>query len=338
MATLRRKLEARFHEKKVSPGRPVYQFIAELDILLQNLHNVPTKPNQISPLQQHYNITIPDEVIISCQSNRTTRPVKKKNYGRLVKRLRHKLKLSNVVLQKTDKSKVFYLGKLEHYQKKSTEYMEKTQAYKCLVTNDPLPELIKKTNKYLLDLRLAKWITQKQYEQLCLKADEVELAHQYYLPKAHKAGTPLRPIISGLKHPTIKISKFLDDLLRPLFDQMAKDTNVTSGFELVKKLKEWSTKNMKQETLLCTIDVKDLYTMVPQVEGVLSLKKMLDHLKLKQVGGLKVETIIRLSRFVMQNNYFHMMVNFIIKYVVVLWAPHLLLQLQTAICISLKEI
>ncbi|CAF1536709.1 unnamed protein product, partial [Rotaria magnacalcarata] len=61
-------------------------------------------------------------------------------------------------------------------------------------------------------LRLAKWITQKQYEQLTVKPNEVELAHFYYLPKAHKAGTPLRPIISGLKHPTVKISKFLDEL------------------------------------------------------------------------------------------------------------------------------
>ncbi|CAF5159486.1 unnamed protein product, partial [Rotaria magnacalcarata] len=109
---------------------------------------------------------------------------------------------------------------------------------------------------------------------------------------------------SGLKHPTIKISKFLDDLLRPLFDQMALDSTVTSGFELIKKLQEWSTVNMCQDTLFCTIDVTDLYTMVPQVEGVLSLRKMLDQLKLKQVGKLKVETIIRLSRFVMTNNYF----------------------------------
>jgi hypothetical protein len=44
--------------------------------------------------------------------------------------------------------------------------------------------------------------------------------------------------------------------------------------------------------------------MVPQVEGVLSLKKMLDHLDLKQVGGLRVEPILRLARFVMKNNYF----------------------------------
>lgn len=54
----------------------------------------------------------------------------------------------------------------------------------------------------------------------------------------------------------------------------------------------------------CTIDITDLYTMIPQIEGVLSLKKMIDHLNLKQINGLKTETIIRLSRFVVQNNYF----------------------------------
>ncbi|CAF1095157.1 unnamed protein product [Rotaria magnacalcarata] len=75
-------------------------------------------------------------------------------------------------------------------------------------------------------------------------------------------------------------------------------------FELVKQLQQWSTVNMCQDTIFCTIDVTDLYTMVPQIEGVLSLKKMLDQLKLKQVGGLKFETIIRLSRLVMTNNYF----------------------------------
>ncbi|CAF4590783.1 unnamed protein product [Rotaria socialis] len=84
-----------------------------------------------------------------------------------------------------------------------------------------------------------------------IKPNEVELAHLYYLPKAHKPGTPLRPIIS------------------------------------VKQLQQWSRNNFRQDTLFCTIDVSDLYTMVPQIEGVLSLKKMLDQLKLKQIGGLK---------------------------------------------------
>ncbi|CAF4664305.1 unnamed protein product, partial [Rotaria sp. Silwood2] len=287
------------------------KFMAELDILLQTLHDVTISDKNLNNnriIESRINDIIESVNSQASQSQSQkitgTKIKKKKNYGRLVKRLKHRFKLANVILRKSDKSKVFHLGKIEDYRKKSEEYMVKTEAYKCLGINDPLPDLITKTNKYLLDLRLAKWISQKQYEKLCINPCEVELAHLYYLPKAHKPGTPLRPIVSGLKHPTIKISKVLDELLRPLFDKMASKTTVNSGFELMKQLQEWCKINMRQETLFCTIDVADLYTMVPQTEGVLSLKKMLDHLKLKRINGLKIETIIRLSRFVMQNNYF----------------------------------
>ncbi|CAF4940008.1 unnamed protein product, partial [Rotaria sp. Silwood2] len=118
------------------------------------------------------------------------------------------------------------------------------------------------TNKYLLNLRLKNYITQKQYEKLGIKPNEVELAHLYYLPKAHKPDTPLRPIISGLKHPTIKISKFLDEILRPLFDQMAANTTVTCGTEVIKQLHDWTKQNLREETILCSMDVIDLYTML----------------------------------------------------------------------------
>ena len=309
LATLKRKIQARFYENKVRPGRPVDQFIAELDIMLQNLHDVPISSRRPEMMnnsnEQRFQLNIPDEWIISSQSETLKKPLKKKEtYSRTVKRLKHKFRLTNTVLQKTDKSKVFHIGRLDDYHRKSREYMEKTQAYVCLGTNDPLPDLIERTNKYLLDLRLKHWISQKQYEQLCVDRNDVELSHLYYLPKAHKVGTPLRPIISGLRHPTIKISKLLDLLLRPLFDQISSATTVNSGFDLVKQLRQWSNINMRQETLFCAIDIADLYTMIPQTEGVLSLKRMMDQLELKQIEGLKVETIIRLSRFVMQNNYF----------------------------------
>ncbi|CAF3480250.1 unnamed protein product [Rotaria sp. Silwood1] len=88
-------------------------------------------------------------------------------------------------------------------------------------------------------------ITRKQYEQLSIKSNEMELAHLYYLAKAHKPVTPLCPIISGLKHPTIKVSKFLDELLRPLFNKMASNTTVTSGTEVIKQLHEWSKRNIR---------------------------------------------------------------------------------------------
>ena len=226
MATLKRKIEARFFEKKVSPSRPIEEFIAELDVLLQKLHNS-------SDSIQHRSSQSQSNGTFFIINNKRA-----KNLKRVVKRLRYKTRLASTIVRKSDKSKVFHLGKVDDYEKKSEEYMARTQAYKCLGIYDPLPDLIQRTNKYLLNLKLAKWITQKQYEQLCINRNEVELAHLYYLPKPHKIGTPLRPIISGLKHPTIKISKFLDDLLRPLFDQMALKTTITSGFELVKKLQE----------------------------------------------------------------------------------------------------
>ncbi|CAF1493552.1 unnamed protein product, partial [Rotaria magnacalcarata] len=142
---------------------------------------------------------------------------------------------------------------------------KKTEAYECLHQNDPLPNLIELTNKYLLNLRLKHWITQKQYEQSSVKPNEVKLAHLYYLPKAHKLGTPLRPIVSGLKYPTIEISKFLDGLLRPLFDGKASNTTVTSGTEVIKLLQERSKRNIRHGTLLCT--------MIPQTERFYQLKK-----------------------------------------------------------------
>ena len=310
LATLKRKIELRFFEKRVYPGRPVNEFIAELNLLLQRFHAIPlplrqSQQNLNNSKEHRFIVEFPiDLVMLDRPLQISTEKKKKMNYRRIVKRLKHKLHAHNVILQKTDKSKVFHLGKLEDYRKKSQEYMEKTQAYQCLGHNDPLPDLIQRTNKYLLELRLAKWITRKQYEILSVNPREVQLAHLYYLPKAHKIGTPLRPIISSLKHPTTKISKYLDDLLRPLFNKMAQQTSVESGFELLKRLHIWSEQNLRKESIFCTIDVGDLYTMIPQIEGVLSLRKMLNHLKLEQIHGLKIETIIRLSRFVMQNNYF----------------------------------
>ncbi|CAF5047627.1 unnamed protein product [Rotaria sp. Silwood1] len=108
----------------------------------------------------------------------------------------------------------------------------------------------------MMIILLSNWITQKQYEQLSIRPNEVELAHLYYLPKAHKPGTPLRPIVFGLKHPAIKISKFLDELLRPLFDKIASNTTVTSRTEVIKWLHEWSKCNICQDSLLCTMDVR----------------------------------------------------------------------------------
>ncbi|CAF3800831.1 unnamed protein product [Rotaria sp. Silwood1] len=159
LTMLKGKIEARIFEKKVSAGRSVEIFIAEMDVILKNLHDTPI-----------------------CKLNRK---------------------------YKQQRERIPYDNLLETIQ------LNQYQISKCPITAEKRKIMI----------------TRKQYEQLSIKSNEMELAHLYYLAKAHKPVTPLCPIISGLKHPTIKVSKFLDELLRPLFNKMASNTTVTSGTE-----------------------------------------------------------------------------------------------------------
>lgn len=218
--------------------------------------------------------------------------------------LEKKLKKFNVILRKTDKSKVFHLGNACDYEMKVEEYMAKTDAYESLGDKNPLKDLIFQTNSMLKGLLNGKHINSQLYKKLQVDADKAELAHLYFLPKAHKPGTPLRPIVAGLKSPTSKISKWLDSILRPFFDRMAADTSILNGVQLISVLEKWSIKNLSRNTLFLTMDVSDLYTMVPQEGGIQAIKKMLRTFQIEQIQGVKTSTILLLARYVMKNNYF----------------------------------
>lgn len=223
-----------------------------------------------------------------------------------IKNLLNKFEITQTIIRKTDKSKVFHLGKTDDYREKAQKYMTETKAYEHLGTINPLESLVERTNNFLLGLSVNKHITLKQYEKLRIKKEDAELAHLYFLPKAHKLGTPLRPIMSGLKSPTIKISKWLDGILRPLFDRIACETNILNGAQLIKQVEKWSAVNLTPTTSFITMDVNDLYTMIPQEGGIKAIKKLIEASGLKQIDGVKKEIILALARFVMTNNYFYL--------------------------------
>ncbi|CAF3282730.1 unnamed protein product [Rotaria sp. Silwood2] len=220
--------------------------------------------------------------------------------------LRNKFEATQTVIRKTDKSKVFHIGKLDDYKVKAQTYMTVTKAYQDLGTVNPLEPLVERTNNFLYGLWHNKHITQKQYEKVKVNKEEAELAHLYFLPKAHKPGTPLRPIMAGLKSPTIGISKWLDGLLRPLFDRLAYETTILNGVQLIKQVEKWSATYLTPATSFITMDVTDLYTMIPQEGGVTAIKRLIEASGLKQIDGVRKEIILALTRFVMTNNYFYL--------------------------------
>lgn len=178
--------------------------------------------------------------------------------------------------------------------------MKKTNAYEE-IEKSPLAEMIDSTEQLLRDLVNRNLLPGKYFEKLKPNPQEAELPHLYYNPKDHKIGEPLRPIVSGIKSPTQKISAFLDQIIRPIFDKLT-PYSLSNSIELLKHLKNYGTTD---QTLLYTFDITDLYTMIPQQESILAVCEMLGQNKINKVNGeIPINTVRTLFRHVLENAFF----------------------------------
>ena len=102
----------------------------------------------------------------------------------------HKMVRPDIVIRRTDKSKVFYIGKAADFERKAQEYMLKTEAYQEITSGrSPLTDSLR-TVQTLLDYFVTKNVlTKKQRNQLCPKLDKLELGHYLGMPKPHKVNS-----------------------------------------------------------------------------------------------------------------------------------------------------
>ena len=85
----------------------------------------------------------------------------------------------------------------------------------------------------------------------------------YGLPKIHKTGTPLRPIISAVGTYNYKLAKYLDKILKPLVpneNYILKDT-----FDFVNKV---SNIAHVENQHMVSFDVESLFTNIPTLETI----------------------------------------------------------------------
>ena len=108
---------------------------------------------------------------------------------------------------------------------------------------------------------------------------------------------PGRPVVSACSCPTTS-SAFVDDVLQPIvqrIDSYVKDTN-----QMLRIVKDFSFPD-DGSPLLFTMDVKSLYTVIPNHEGLNALKHYLD---LRVTQEPPTETILRLAELVLTLNNF----------------------------------
>ena len=108
-----------------------------------------------------------------------------------------------------------------------------------------------------------------------------------------------------MRTPTTAISKFLDKLIRPLFDKHARPTTIIDGVDLIRRLQKYASQGyLKPTTLLCSFDITDLYTMLPQEESLNILMEFLHYYGYQKVKSIPLDAIRKLGRIVITENVF----------------------------------
>ena len=93
----------------------------------------------------------------------------------------------DIVLRRTDKSKVFYIGKASDFEQKTEEYMLKTKAYEEIIDGHcPLGDNLCAVQNLLNYFVTTKALTSQQRSKLSPKLNTLELGHFHALPKPHK--------------------------------------------------------------------------------------------------------------------------------------------------------
>ena len=91
---------------------------------------------------------------------------------------------------------------------------------------------------------------------------------QFYIsPKIYKEGNPGRPVVSSINCHTANISKYVDYHLQPIVKQISSYVKDTNNF--INKIN--AVKIVLKNSYLATMDVRSLYTNIPNAEGISAL-------------------------------------------------------------------
>lgn len=180
-------------------------------------------------------------------------------FSRVLKNLRenHDLYISRpdkgngvVILNRTD-----YISKMSDLLSDTSKFIRVTDdIYKLS------QRLEQRLNKTLLSLFQAGKIDKFTYEKI--RAVGSNPGKLYGLPKTHKAGVPMRPILAAMTCHNYELAKFLVPLLSPL---TVSDYTIVDTFNFASEIQ---CRTDPQRLLMVSLDIESLFTNVPVAETI----------------------------------------------------------------------
>lgn len=244
---------------------------------------------------------LPEEVVDQFRSEASTilkniKPMKENTTRDEREALNSLKKDGNLKILPADKGNATVLINKEDYSNKVQDVL-KAGKY-SLLNKDPTKSLETKIGKTLRKHKA--YFTDTQRKRLT--PHHSKTPHMYGLPKIHKVGVPLRPIVSSRGSPSRELCRFLLPILKPLSGNT--DSHVINTKHFVEM-----TKNMQisDTDMLVSFDVESLFTNIPVNETLSIIETRLHNdISLNTRTKLPVNVIIELLKLCTESNYFEL--------------------------------
>ncbi|XP_071440817.1 uncharacterized protein [Hetaerina americana] len=185
----------------------------------------------------------------------------------------------DITVLKADTGKATILLNTMDYHRKVQQLLQDA-AYRT-ITRDPTDALVRKTTTLI-----KKSLPGSEANRNLVPQAPVP-PRLYGLPKIHKEGAPLRPIVSAIGAPTYNLAKHLTGILAPFVGSC--EHHIKNSAELVKTL---GNIRLDNQDILASFDVISLFTKVPIKDTLLLLQARFD------------EKTVDLFRHVLTSTYF----------------------------------
>jgi hypothetical protein len=163
----------------------------------------------------------------------------------------------SIIISKADKGNAVVIQNVNDYKEKIANILWTDGKFKKL--DDDLTRLREqRLQNNLRRLHKANKISAEVYKDILPCGSRAGV--MYGLPKIHKDGAPLRPIISAIKTYNYKLAKKLDELLKPNVE--GSEYMIRDSFEFVNQAGQLEP---NYDKFMVSFDVESLFTSIPTV-------------------------------------------------------------------------
>jgi hypothetical protein len=165
----------------------------------------------------------------------------------------------SIIVTKADKGNAVVILNKEDYRNQLLKILSDKSKFSCIEKDMTIEREEKLKNKlsYLLEKKIISTTEYNKIRPIGSRPGTI-----YGLPKIHKTGNPLRPIISAVGTYNYELAKYLDRLIKPLLGEssyMLKDT-----FDFVNRVSKLNCEGME----MGSFDVESLFPNIPLDETI----------------------------------------------------------------------